>query len=407
MRRVLVTGMSGLGRTALFEHELVRERTNHHDLGGQMRQIALERRLPYSDSNILRASAPALSALRAAAIERMFPKGRPAKADNKPLVLSAHGLFLLTDRIAEGLTSADVAAVAPDLIITLVDAPQRIHERLKEHTGEYFHLTIESIVRWQEFEVFFAHHLARDRGIPHFVVPVTQPETYLALVTGDKRPIVYASYPMTHLSEEMRPAVRAFVQRLQEKCVVFDPSSVEGATAYKPHYSVQDVRAIRDHTIVRDLDWFIGINAEAVVAFWPSLVFSSGMNDELRYAYENGRETFLVADIVGEGTIPTLSPFTTYKNKVFWSSQDFFDYLELPPELQGAFLLLQREMMDVLQSGEAPSAEQFLRRCRNALMNARPEGWLDEQESALQQLTARVYERWQPTMNLRIQRVHP
>ena len=401
MRRVLVTGMSGLGRHDLFDHPLITGKIIHHDLGDQMRQIALERRLPYSDSNILRASAAALAALRAAAIERIFPSSRTAsKGEGKPLVLSAHGLFLLTDRIAEGLTSADVAAVAPDLVLTLVDAPQRIHDRLKEHSGEYFHLTIESIVRWQEFEVFFAHRLAQDRGVPHFVVPVTQPETYLALVQGDKRPIVYASYPMTHLAEEKKPLVREFVQRLQEKCIVFDPSAVEGATMYKPYYSVQDVRAIRNHTIVRDLDWFIGINAQAVVAYWPELVFSSGMNDELRYAYENGRETFLVADIVGEGSIPTLSPFTTYKNKVFWSSQDFFDYLELEPALQGAFLLMQREMMDVLQGGETPTDEQFVRRCKNALMNARPEGWLDAQEGHLQALAVRVYARWVPAMKL-------
>jgi len=371
-----------------------------------MRQIAKERGLPYSDSNILRASVPALAALRAAAIERIFPLGRAASKESRPTVISAHGLFMLTDRISEGLTSFDVAAIRPDLIITLIDAPQRIHDRLKEHSGEYLHLTIESIVRWQEFEVFFANHLARDRGIKHFVVPVNQPETFRALVAGDPRPIVYASYPMTHLSDDKKPLVVQFVKRLQEKCIVFDPAAIESSHGNKPYYSPQDMRAIRAHTIVRDLDWCIGINSQSVIAYWPQLVFSSGMNDELHYAYENGRETFLVAEVAEDGTLPTLSPFTTYKNKVFWSSEDFFDYLEMSPEMQSAFLLIQGEMMDVLQtlkdSGVTASQEAFRKRCLLALTSAKADGWVETQEAELVTLVDKVFARWAPVMaNLR------
>lgn len=392
--------MSGLGRSDLFTQ--MQEQIIHHDLGAEMRQIARERALPYSDSNILRASTTALAALRAAAIERIFPQGQTAKKANRPVVISAHGLFMLTDRITEGLTSADVAAIQPDLIITLIDAPQRIHDRLKAHSGEYFHLTIESIVRWQEFEVFFASHLARDRGIKHFVVPVNQPETFLALVNGDPRPIVYASYPMTHLSDDKKPLVVEFVKRLQEKCIVFDPAAIESSHGNKPYYSAQDMRAIRNHTIVRDLDWCIGINSQAVIAYWPQLVFSSGMNDELRYAYENGRETYLVAEVAEDGTVPTLSPFTTYKNKVFWSSADFFDYLEMAPELQSAFLLIQSEMIDLLQTlkdaGTPFDLDRFRQRSLLALTSAKPEGWVEAQEPALTGLIEKVFARWAPVM---------
>jgi adenylate kinase len=401
MRRVLVTGMSGLGRSQLFEHDL-KHQIIHFDLGDQMREIARERALPFSESNILRASSAALAALRAAAIERIFHQLRNVKGENRPAILSAHGLFLLTDRMSEGLSFADVAAIRPDLVITLVDAPQRIHDRLREHSGEYLHLTVESIIRWQEFEVFFANHLAKEKGVPHYVVPVTQPETFLALVSEDPRPTVYASYPMTHLSEEKRPLVREFVRKLGERFIIFDPSAVEGSLAYRPYYSVQDTRAIRNHTIVRDLDWFIGINAQAVVAYWPDLVFSSGMNDELRYAYENGRETYLVAEVTAEGQVPILSPFTTYKNKIFWSSQDFFDYLDLSEPLREAFLLIQREMMDVLiatrDMGGAIDKEEFRRRCTLALTNAKPDGWLAVQGAEIDALAGRIYDRWAPTM---------
>jgi hypothetical protein len=207
---------------------------------------------------------------------------------------------------------------------------------------------------------------------------------------------------MTHLSDDKKPLVVQFVKRLQEKCIVFDPSAIESSHGNKPYYSAQDMKAIRAHTIVRDLDWCIGINSQAVVAYWPELVFSSGMNDELHFAYENGRETYLVAEVAEAGRLPTLSPFTTYKNKVFWSSDDFFDYLEMTPELQGAFLLIQSEMMDMLQTasdtGAAASQEAFRKRCMLALNSARPDGWVEANAPELSALIDKVYVRWAPVM---------
>jgi len=399
-KRILVTGMSGLGRGALFGHPSVKEAAVVHDLGYCMREIARERQLPFSDSNILRASQGTLAALRAAALERIL-HGVPADGD-RPVIISAHSLFLLTDGMSEGLSPADIETINPDLIITLIDAPQHIHVRLREHQGEYFRLTIESIIRWQEFEVFFAHHIAKERGIGHFVAPVGQPDTFLCLVRGDPRPIVYASYPMTHLADDKKPLVKEFVRKLQERCIVFDPSSIESTHGNKPYYSVQDYRAIRAHTIVRDLDWFIGINSQAVVAYWPALVFSSGMNDELRYAYENGRDTYLVAEVLEDGKVPTLSPFTTYKNRVFWSSQDFFDYLEMPANQQDAYRLMQGEMIDVLHTvkttGVLVTADEYRRRCVAALHNAKPDAWVAAEQETIDLLAERIYDRWAVAM---------
>ncbi|HEY3368701.1 MAG TPA: hypothetical protein VGK74_26895 [Symbiobacteriaceae bacterium] len=396
MTTVLVTGVSGLGRSKFFDAELKGE-IRYYDLGEHMCRIAEERGLPYTESNILRAPVPALTGLRAAALEVLVHQAQ--KGDqSKPLVISANALFLLKDRVMEGLTTADLNAVEPDVIITLIDSPQNIHERLKSHTGEYFHLTIESIVRWQEFEVFFTNHLAKDRKATHFVVPVTQPETFLALVRREQKPIVYASYPMTHLPPEQKPLREAFVAKLKEKCTVFDPAAIESGLMSDAYFEPADHRAIRDHTIVRDLDWFIGINAQAVVAYFPSLVFSSGMNDELRYAYENGRPTYMVTEEMAKGTVPRLSPFTTYKSKMFWSSADFFEFLDKPPKLQHAFLLMQDEMINLLarlrDTGKDFSAADFWVTCQASLRNSMPDAAIAAMRADLTRQADQMYERW-------------
>jgi adenylate kinase len=398
---VLVTGISGLGREELCAR-IPQGQFLWHDLGHEMGMIARERLLPYSDSNILRAPSATLAALRIAAIDRIARQEQAQAEGARVRVIAAHSLFQLRERLQEGLTAGDLEAMQPDMVITLIDSPQRIHERLKAHAGEYFHLTVEGIVRWQEFEVFFSNHLARDRKVPHYVVPVNQADTFTRLVMAEKKPTMYASYPMTHLPPEQRPLVHAFVEKLKEEAIVFDPGAIENPPGGKPYYAPADHRAIHSHTVVRDLDWFIGINAQAVVAYLPAMVFSSGMNDELRYAYENGRETYLVVEALSQGGLPGLSPFTTYKSKIFWSSDDFFAYLKLDAEMQQAFLVVQNEMLDALrmlkETGKPLSKADFRAQCKIALSNTRPDDWVEARSDALAKLCDRAFDRWSPAL---------
>jgi adenylate kinase len=397
MSVTLLTGVSGLGREeflgAVSSHSLA-----YYDLGQLMGEVARGLDVPFSPSNVLRSPAGTLTALRGAAIER-FLRDTRGLPDSISTVVSANAIFMLTDRVIEGLSFSDFRSIAPNMIVTLIDAPQRIHERLKEHSGEYFHLTVDAIVRWQEFEVFFSNQMARERGIPHFVVPVNQPETFLDIVTGNGRPIVYVSYPMTHLSEDRKPLVKSFVERLRKYAIVFDPSSIDSSHDNKPYYTPADYRAIHNHTIVRDLDWFIGINSQSVVAYWPSLVYSSGMNDELKFAYENGRDTYLVAEAVDDVNFSNLSPFTTYKSKLFGTSDDFFHFLELSSEQEkDAFLIIQGEIFSSIRTlkdtGIQVTKHDFGRQCDMALRNSMPDRWIGQNGAVLDQMTGDMYERW-------------
>lgn len=395
---VLVTGISGLGREKIFQN--LEKNIKFYDLGQKIVEKAKSRGLFYSERNILRANHPTLAALRAAAIEQIANECHKHKAENSLTIISSHAVFMLLDGFREGLELMDIEALAPDMIITLIDGPQYIHDRLREHPGDYFHLTVESIIRWQEFEVFFSEHLAMHLHIRHYVVPINQPETFLGLINPTPQKVIYASYPMTHLDKKFLPHIRGFVDLLKKHFIVFDPAAIESSHNIKEYYTAADHRAIANHTIVRDLDWFIRINAEMVIAYWPTIVFSSGMNDELRYAYDLGKETILVTERPTDNKLPLLSPFTTYKSKMFWSTKDLEDYLKLPARLQQAYSIIQDEILDIIRLQDlltdSFSKSEFINRSLYLCEYKMPVNEFKPIETEISKLANKIFEIWEP-----------
>jgi adenylate kinase len=417
-RVILVTGISGSGAQSAVRRLGLRhpDRVRVYNVGSVMDEIAREARLHYDPSNILNAPRDALTALRAAALERILRQiseeeaastqrsvgAAEGEAHRLTHVVFCHATFLLRSGLREGLNLRDLRQLQPQMVMTLIDAPQDIHDRLTEHPGEYLHLNLESIVKWQEFEVYVTTLFAQALEIRHFVVPQREIETLESLVFTTRRP-VYISYPMTHLPPEDRPRVSEFVARLRQYFTVFDPAAVESSQNLKPYYSRADLQALNDHTIVRDLDWLIGINSDWVIAYMPRIVFSSGMNDELRYGFEVGKETFIVLDCPPEEGLPTLSPFTVYKSKVFFSSRDFFYFLELPEELQDAYQWIDFQMQEWVRrqrTWEELSGrfEDFLKECEDLCQYHLSRDRYERIRDRIPDICRRIFEGWMPVM---------
>jgi adenylate kinase len=407
-RIVLVTGISGSASQDAVAKlgQAHPDRVRVHNVGAVMNRIAREDRIQYTASNILNAPRDALTALRTAALERIHraiyddeENERPGKPPLTHLVF-CHATFLLKSGLREGMTLADLKHLGSEMLVTLIDAPQDIHDRLTSHPGDYLHLTIESIVKWQEFEVYVTNLFAQVVEKRHFVVPQRQIETLESLLFSDRKP-VYVSYPMTHLPPEDRPRIAQFAQELRQRFTVFDPAAVESTHNLKPYYSQVDLQAINDHTIVRDLDWLVGINSEAVIAYMPKIVFSSGMNDELRYGFEVGKETFIVLDCPFEDGIPNLSPFTMYKSKVFFSKNDFFYYLDLADELQDAYQWIGGQMHESIRRiknlGGRITFESFLHDCDALCRYHLSADHYGRIKNNIADICRRVFDAWYPT----------
>jgi adenylate kinase len=407
-RIVLVTGISGSAaqEAVALLGQSHPDKVRVHNVGAVMNRIAREDRIQYTASNILNAPRDALTALRTAALERIHrainDEEEHAVADAPRLthLVFCHATFLLKSGLREGMTLADLKHLGAELLLTLIDAPQDIHDRLTVHPGDYLHLTIESIVKWQEFEVYVTNLFAQVVEKRHFVVPQRQQETLESLLFTTRRPI-YVSYPMTHLPAEDRPRIAQFAAQLRRRFTVFDPAAVESTHNLKPYYTQVDLQAINDHTIVRDLDWLVGINSEAVIAYMPKIVFSSGMNDELRYGFEVGKETFIVLDCPFDDGIPNLSPFTMYKSKVFFSKDDFFYFLDLAEELQDAYQWIDGQMHESIRRiknlGGRITFESFLHDCDALCRYHLSADHYNRIQCTIPDICRRVFDAWYPT----------
>ncbi len=407
-RIVLVTGISGsaaqeaAGRLGQMHPDRVRV----HNVGAMMNRIARDDRIQYTASNILNAPRDALTALRTAALERIHrainddEEKRSSAEPQLTHLVFCHATFLLRSGLREGMTLADLKHLGAEILLTFIDAPQDIHDRLTSHPGDYLHLTIESIVKWQEFEVYVTNLFAQVVEKRHFVVPQRQNDTLESLLFTNRKPI-YVSYPMTHLPPEDRPRIVEFANELRKRFTVFDPASVESTHNLKPYYSQVDLQAINDHTIVRDLDWLVGINSEAVIAYMPKIVFSSGMNDELRYGFEVGKETFIVLDCPFDDGIPNLSPFTMYKSKVFFSKDDFFYFLDLAEELQDAYQWIDSQMHESIRRiknlGGRITFESFLHDCDALCRYHLSSDHYGRIKNTIPDISRRVFDAWYPT----------
>src|SRR5262245_53205520 len=175
-RIVLVTGISGSAAQDAVARlgEAHPTRLRVHNVGAMMNRIAREDRIQYSASNILNAPRDALTALRTAALERIHraiydDEEREPSEQRLTHLVFCHATFLLKSGLREGLALADLKHLGAETLLTLIDAPQDIHDRLTGHPGDYLHLTIESIVKWQEFEVYVTNLFAQVVETRHFV----------------------------------------------------------------------------------------------------------------------------------------------------------------------------------------------------------------------------------------------
>ena len=207
---------------------------------------------------------------------------------------------------------------------------------------------------------------------------------------------------MSHATAEVQERITSFVERLKEHFIVFNPGSIESSHGTKEHHTEKDRKAIASHTIVRDLDWFIRINADTIVAYWPDTIFSSGMSDELRFAYEKGRKTILVTERNEEGGLPRLSPFLTYKASVFWSSDEFFTFLNLDPNEQQLYDLFQTIMAEEFRAHDTGAIKLTAEVFKNCCSRRAQYEWGGKSKEVdaekLERIASLVYSSWEPML---------
>lgn len=120
----------------------------------------------------------------------------------------------------------------PDLLVTLTDDifhvwGEIVRREERKKTGSY--LRLREILSWRSAELVVADMVADILGVKNMYIAMKHPtETFYKLIKTD-RPIVYLCHPISKVreNEEIVNEINSFRKKLEEKCVVLSPITID------------------------------------------------------------------------------------------------------------------------------------------------------------------------------------
>ncbi len=314
MVTILLTGIPGVGKSALIENaqaqsaEFYERDVTNISLGSLVAREANglwqtpPERIQYVDDTLQ-------AALRSYAISEAALQLERIKSPDQHIIIDTP-LTLMIREGAVPVNTFDATHIAKlnrsrtiDYIITVIDNPETVAERLKE---SLYPRTNDDLLRWMAHEVSLAKSvLGSSQGFNtsqrtrHLVIPNEySEETLTKLLNDPEPPICYFAFPITALHEKSddspetkekkrvaREAISEFLSRLQEYCVVKVPIKIADLGATTPIEI--------ENTVHRDKSWFVR-NADFTLAFFPGEYQSTGVSEELRESIRLGKPTIVI-----------------------------------------------------------------------------------------------------------------
>lgn len=273
--------------------------------------------------NVLNANPGVINALRSAVFEEITANLPKDLKNNDAVILSIHSFFYWRKVFRRAYDHFYLGQLRPDLFVTFIDNHPVILDRLNQRAQwRPEKLTAHEILLWQNVEVELTASLAEFSQKKFFVLSCSQPlKTLYKLVFYPQMEPVYISMPITHIkSSKSMKMIDKFIDRLECYFTVFDPRTIEtGAVDTKSRK--KDELTVHHHTVARDLYWLLK-QSKKIIAYFPEIVSSPGVINELREAFETNKDTWVVYPE------KFTSPFLTYFcNKLFKNEEDFFNFL--------------------------------------------------------------------------------
>lgn len=333
---IFTTSISGSGRKEHLKDfsEYAKKRGKKIKLylvGNMLFDRASKVGINITPENVLNANPNVINALRSAVFEEILGELSKELKKNDAVIISVHMLFYWKNVFRRAYDYFYVNQINPDLFIAFIDGADEILKRLSARDQwKPEHLTKQEILLWQNVEVEMTSSLAEFLRKDCFTVPVKQPySTLYKLIFHRHIEPVYVSMPITHISSlKDLKRIDDFVEKLNKYFTVFDPRTIETGgvkmkkTRVKSAAADEDELATHQHTVARDLYWLLK-QSKKIIAFFPRLVSSPGVINELREAFETNKDVWLIyPSKVG-------SPFITYFcNRLFLNEKEFFTFLD-------------------------------------------------------------------------------
>jgi len=358
--RALVTGQVGMDKQPYLRRvvEAGRERGESiglYHVGEKMYAEAPD----VKPGRILDLPLSRLQALRRAVFRDIIADA----AGREHVLVNTHATFRWRHGLFGAFDFDQVRALAPDTLICLVDNIEVVADRLHgEHTVD---ATLKDLMVWREEEILATELLAQALGCGERFFILSRgrlqetTETCYRLVCRRDIPMVYPSFPMTHVAgmRQVLAEIDRFRAELARHFITFDPGDVDeklllekaiaasraGEDFVETESSDGDrarrtlrvpVREVLD--IAGDIDGQIYMRdfklidqSDMIVSYIPELEsglpgLSSGVERELQHAFEHGKEVYVVWK---PGRSP--SPFITETaTRLFHTTEEALAYFQ-------------------------------------------------------------------------------
>ncbi len=321
---IIATSISGSGRkeylNGLTEYaKKLGKKVKIYHVGQMLFDHAKKVGIHLTPENILNANPSVINAIRGAVFENILANLPKDRKENDAVIISIHSIFLWKKRFMRAYDRFYLNKLNPDMFVALCNRATDILKELNSREQwKPQKLTLQEILLWQNVEVEMSASWAEIDRKPFYVISVLQPiNTLYRLIFEPWVEPAYVCMPMTHLKKKSdQEKVKKFVKELDKYFVVFNPLKLDiimGKTFDLASYH---------HTVNQDLYWLIK-QSKKVIAYFPVVVSSPGVINELREAHETNKDVWLIFPS------KTKSPFLVYfSSQIFKITGEFFKFLK-------------------------------------------------------------------------------
>ena len=321
---VIATSISGSGRKEYLKNleeyaKKLGKKVKVYHVGRMLFEHAKKVGVHLTPENVLNANPSVISAIRGAVFENILANLPKDRKENDVVIISIHSIFFWKKRFMRAYDRFYLNKLNPDMFVALFNRATDILKVLNSRKQwKPQKLSLHEILLWQNVEVEMTASWAEIDRKPFYVVSVLQPtNTLYRLIFEPWVEPVYVCMPITHLKKKSdQEKVERFVKELEKYFVVFNPLKLDIILGKKFDL------ASYHHTVNQDLYWLIK-QSKKIIAYFPIVVASPGVINELREAHETNKDVWLIFPS------KTKSPFLVYfSSQIFESTNEFFKFLK-------------------------------------------------------------------------------
>lgn len=321
---IIVTSISGSGRKEYLNHlvecaKKMGKKIKVYHVGQMLFEHANNVSIHLTPENVLNTNPSTLNAIRGAVFENILANLSKDRKENDLVIISIHGIFFWKKRFMRAYDRFYLNKLNPDMFITLFNKATDILKELNSRKQwKPQKLSLQEILLWQNVEVEMTASWSEIAVKPFYVVSVLQSiKTIYRLIFEPWVEPVYICMPITHLKKKSdQNKVEKFVKELEKYFIVFNPLKLDMILGKKFDL------ASYHHTVNQDLYWLIK-QSKKVIAYFPKVIASAGVINELKEAYETNKDVWLIFPSKDK------SPFLIYfSSQIFESTEEFFKFLK-------------------------------------------------------------------------------